>query len=146
VPDRGLIHWYRTGWEHRVEELEKSAAVLSHHLKFLQPGRSLVLPEAIERNVGRIGKLRSTAAEGLEWLAANPSPEAGVNVAFRSAWESYVEAADALNEIGTGAGIMTDQEYADRSRDAWGDARRAQHFAMETFSEAVAPARHPGNV
>jgi hypothetical protein len=66
--------------------------------------------------------LRSTAVEGLEWLAANPSPESGVNVAFRSAWESYVEAADALNELGTGSGIMTDQEYADRSRDAWGVA------------------------
>ena len=145
MPDRGLIYWYRTGWERRVGELQKSAAVVSHHLKFLQPGRSLLLPEAIERGAGLIGKLRSTAIEGLEWLSANPSPEAGVNVAFRGAWESYIEAAGALTEIGTGAGIMTAQEYADRSRDAWGDARRAEHLAMEIFSEAVVPARHSGN-
>jgi hypothetical protein len=112
-------------------------------LKFLQPGRSLVLPKTSERNIGLIGKLRSTAIEGLEWLAANPSPEDGVNVAFRRAWECYIEAADVLTEIDTG--IMTAQEYADRSRDAWGDARWAEHFAMETFTEAVAPARHPRN-
>jgi len=141
VPDRALIYWYRTGWEQRVEELETFAARLSHHLKFLQPSPSVVLPETIERNTDLIGKLRSTAIEGLEWLAANPSPEDGVNVAFRRAWECYIEAVDTLTEIGTGAGIMTAQEYADRSRDAWGDARWAVHFAMEIFSEAVAPGR-----
>lgn len=143
MPDRALIYWYRTGWESRVGELERSVAVLSHDLKHLQPGRAAVLPDATERNRDLIGKLRSTAMKGLEWLAANPSPETGVNVAFRSAWESYIEAADALSEIDTGAGVTTAQEYADRSRDAWRDARRAEHFAMETFSEAVASARHP---
>ena len=121
MPDRRLIYWYRTGWEHRVADLEKSAAELSHHLRFLRPGPSLVLPEPSERNTGLIGKLRSTAIEGLEWLAANPSPEDGVNVAFRRAWECYIEAADVLTEIDTG--IMTAQEYADRSREAWGGAR-----------------------
>jgi hypothetical protein len=143
VSDRSLIYWYRTGCEHRVANLEKSAAAFSHHLKFLQPGSSLEA-KASERNEVLIKKLRSTAIDGLEWLAANQSPEDRVNVAFRRAWECYVEAADVLTQIDTG--IMTAQEYADRSRDAWGDARWTEHCAMETFSEAVAPALHPGNV
>jgi hypothetical protein len=143
VPTRELIYWYRVGWEHRLQDLDKTAEVLSHRLKFLRPGHShTVLPEAIELNSGPVGKLRSTAMEGLEWLTANPSPRAEVNAAFRAAWYSYIDAADALIEIGASSGILTPQESGDRAYDAWVRADREANGAWHTFSEAVTSVRH----
>ncbi len=136
MPDPNLIAWNRQGWQRLMAEVARFEDPLEDALGSVS---NPITKQENVRIVGLAGALRLAALEGLEWLEAHPSPNAAVNVGFRSAWTAYVTAMEALLQIGSGSGPLPAAEYGARAGEEFVAARKENHEAVLAFAKAVGP-------
>lgn len=82
--------------------------------------------------------LEGAAADLLEWMTQNPSPNAGVNVAVQRACSAYQDAADVMAGMTTGDFTMT-PESGEIARAAIEVAHKENWEATMAYVKAVGP-------